>query len=59
MDKDMATQTKTWQHGRGHGNMDKDMETWRHEDMETWRHGDIKNGHMKTWTRGDKEIWTW
>jgi hypothetical protein len=48
--ENMKTWTRTWKHGRGHGNMDKDMETW----TRTWKHG---QGHgnmdedMETWTR--------
>jgi hypothetical protein len=61
MDEDMATWTRIWQHGRGHGNMDEDMtwtRTWRHgrghgdmdEDMETW---------TRTWRHGDMDVETW
>ncbi len=60
----METWTRTWKHGRGHGNMDEDMETWRGHDImneymegiktKTWKHG---RGHgdmvedMEAWTR--------
>jgi hypothetical protein len=52
MDKDMdmdvvenmKTWTRTWKHGRGHGNMDEDRETWtrtwkEHRRKQTWKHG--------------------
>ncbi len=38
---------------RTHGEMDIDMETWRHRDLETWRHGD-----METWRHGDLDMET-
>jgi hypothetical protein len=46
----METWKKSWQHGQGHGNMDKNMTTW----MRTWKHG---RGYgnmiddMETWSR--------
>ncbi len=58
MDEDMNIWTGTWKRGRGHGNMDKDMETWT---METWTrtwkhgqgHGNMDDGNMdedcKSW----------
>jgi hypothetical protein len=50
MNKDMGT----WKtHGRGHGDIDKDMVTWRHGKMETW-----KNGDMETWRHGDMDMET-
>jgi hypothetical protein len=59
----METWTRTWQHGRGHDNMDEDMETWTvgHGNMEslTWKHGrglgnldedrETENGKWKPW----------
>ncbi len=70
MKLDMTTWTRTRKHGRGHGYMDEDMETWRHGrgEMETWKHGDMarrhgdldtwRHGHEnKTWTHEDTEIW--
>jgi hypothetical protein len=37
-------ETGTWRHAHGrHGQIDMDMETWRHRDIETWRHGDIES----------------
>jgi hypothetical protein len=42
IDEDMETWTRTWQHGREHGNMFEDMETWTRS-LETWtRHGDME-----------------
>ncbi len=32
---------KDMEHGRGHGDMDKDMETW----TTTWRHGNMETWH--------------
>ncbi len=58
MANDMETWTKTWKHGRGHGNMEEDMETWTRTcivDIETLRH---RHGHRDTWTRGHMESWT-
>jgi hypothetical protein len=49
MDKDMETWTRTWKHGRGHGNMDEDMEAW----TRTWKHG-RGHGNMDE----DMEAWT-
>jgi hypothetical protein len=51
MDKDMdmdvvenmKTWTRTWKHGRGHGNMDEDRETW----TRTWKeHRRKQTGNM-------------
>jgi hypothetical protein len=35
MDEDTETWTRTWKHGRGHGNRDEDMAIW----MRTWQDG--------------------
>jgi hypothetical protein len=58
-----GTWTRTWKHGRGHGNIKiwtrrhGDLETWR---IDTWKHGDMetwRNGDMETWRNGDMETW--
>ncbi len=47
-------ETGTWRHAHGrHGQIDMDMETWRHRDIETWRHGDIES-----WRHGDVDMET-
>jgi hypothetical protein len=53
--------------GREHGNMDEDMETWRHGNMETstwnidtWKQGDMearRHRNMEPWKNGDTETW--
>jgi hypothetical protein len=53
MDGDLATWKRTWKYGRGHGDIDEDMDTWTHGVMEiwTWRHEDIE-----TWRYGHGDM---
>jgi hypothetical protein len=43
--------------GQRHGNMDEEMETWRHGNIGTRKHGDMEHRNMETWKHGDMEIW--
>jgi hypothetical protein len=45
---------------REHGNIDEDMDTWKHGNIQTWKHGDVRtcsHGNMKTWQYGNMETW--
>ncbi len=50
------TRMRTWKHGRGHGNMDEEMETWNHGNMETWKHWYIERRRL-TWDLENMETW--
>jgi hypothetical protein len=55
MYEDMEIWTRTWEHGRGYGNMAEDMKTWRgHENMD----GDVEI-LTRPWKHGNMDVETW